>query len=178
MNEYIKQATDFLTKTNTTLVVEYLRHGKHFEDDKENRDIYECTLKRGDRQYMFEFGQSLNGSGFFYMRGKRRTEIDRKYLLAEYKKNLMHHIGIESARDFNPSNKSDYIHYPKEPNAYDIFACMQKYDIGTFEDFCTEFGYDTDSKKAEKIYKAVEHEYIKLCSLFSPEEMEELQEIQ
>lgn len=52
--------------------------------------------------------------------------------------------------------------YP-QPSSYDLLACLTKYDPGTFEDFCNEFGYDTDSKKAEKIYKAVVNEYAGLC---------------
>lgn len=41
------------------------------------------------------------------------------------------------------------------PTAYDILACLTKGDPGTFEDFCWGYGYDTDSRKAERIYKAV-----------------------
>ena len=39
----------------------------------------------------------------------------------------------------------------KIPDAYSLFACMQKYDPGTFEDFCGDFGYDTDSRRAEVV---------------------------
>jgi len=42
-----------------------------------------------------------------------------------------------------------------EPSAYDVISCVQKYDVGTFEDFCHEFGYEEDSRKAERIYRAV-----------------------
>lgn len=64
------------------------------------------------------------------------------------------------------------------PTAYDILTCLQKSDVGSFDDFCSEFGYDTDSKKAEKIYKAVCEEYTNLCRLFSHEQLENMQEIQ
>lgn len=68
-----------------------------------------------------------------------------------------------------------------EPTEYDILSCMQKYDVGTFEDFVSEFGYeiyDTEERKrAKKIYKAVCREYNALCRLFTPEEIEELAEI-
>ncbi len=30
------------------------------------------------------------------------------------------------------------------PTAYDILACLTKYEVGTFDDFCSNFGYDTD----------------------------------
>ncbi len=63
----------------------------------------------------------------------------------------------------------------KTPDLYSVLACLQKYEVGTFENFCGDFGYDEDSRTAEKTYKAVSKEYDKLCSLFSNEELEILQ---
>ena len=54
----------------------------------------------------------------------------------------------------------------QEPSAYDILACITKNDPGTFEDFCSEFGYDTDSRKAEKVYKAVVREWKGISRVF------------
>jgi hypothetical protein len=65
----------------------------------------------------------------------------------------------------------------KEPTAYDVLASVEKYDIGTFEDFCNEFGYDTDSRNAEKTYKAVKEQYTQFCTLFNDSEMELMAEI-
>ncbi len=53
----------------------------------------------------------------------------------------------------------------KTPTPYDVLACLQKYDVGTFEDFCGEFGYDEDSRNAEKIYKAVCKEWANIQNL-------------
>lgn len=64
-----------------------------------------------------------------------------------------------------------------EPTLYDVLACLQKYEVGTFEDFCGEFGYDEDSRSAKKIYKAVLREYANMERLFTEEELEILQEI-
>jgi hypothetical protein len=63
------------------------------------------------------------------------------------------------------------------PNAYDVLACLQKYEVSSFEDFCYDFGYNTDSRKAEKTYKAVLKEYKNVYRLFS-DVMEQLDEIQ
>ena len=65
----------------------------------------------------------------------------------------------------------------EEPTMYDILTCLQKYDVGTFEDFCGDFGYDTDSRRAEKIYTAVCKEYEAVDRLFH-DIIDELQEIQ
>ena len=64
------------------------------------------------------------------------------------------------------------------PSEYDVLACLEKYDVGTFEDFCSEFGYDEDSRTAERIYIAVIKEYKDLTRIFTAEQMEELSEIQ
>lgn len=63
------------------------------------------------------------------------------------------------------------------PTAYDVLASIQKSDPGTFEDFCGDFGYDTDSRKGEKIYKAVADEYKNVSRLFTETELAELMNI-
>ena len=65
----------------------------------------------------------------------------------------------------------------EKPTNYDILSCLQKYDVGSFDDFCSEFGYDEDSRKAEKTYNAVCKEYDNVCKIWSEEEIELLQEI-
>jgi hypothetical protein len=62
------------------------------------------------------------------------------------------------------------------PTAYDVLACLTNYDPGDFANFCASYGYDEDSRKAEKIYKAVLKEWAGVERLFS-DVIEELQEI-
>jgi hypothetical protein len=64
-------------------------------------------------------------------------------------------------------------HNGAEPTAYDVLACLTKYEVGTFKDFCAEFGYerfnDYDCKtnmESYKTYKAVKSEYKKVCEMF------------
>ena len=66
-----------------------------------------------------------------------------------------------------------------KPTEYDILACLEKYDVGTFEDFVNEFGYESYNLRcAKRIYKAVTHEYNDLCRCFTEEQLESLREIQ
>lgn len=76
--------------------------------------------------------------------------------------------------NFGQSIKKD----ANEPTTYDILTCLQKYEVGTFENFCGDFGYDEDSRKAEKIYKAVCKEFTNMKKLFSNEELKVLALIQ
>lgn len=177
-SEYDIQAEKFLEKTGTTIDIKFLKHDKHFADDKEERDIYDVKLKRKNRSMTITFGNSLNDSGFKLITvintrnipigdSSRQRFIDSPNLLRRH---------IEQHIKFNLGNK-DKIKLPVAPNAYSILACLTKYDPETFEDFCSEFDYNTDSRKAEETYNAVKEEWLKVCSLFSDEELSELQEI-
>ncbi len=63
------------------------------------------------------------------------------------------------------------------PSAYDVLACLTKSYPGTFEDFASDFGYDTDSRKAEAVYNAVVKEWRKVERFFTTDDLAELQEI-
>ena len=63
------------------------------------------------------------------------------------------------------------------PVAYDVLAAITKTDPGSFEDFCDELGYDSDSRKAEATYKAVKAEWEKVNLFFALDEIEALEEI-
>lgn len=58
-------------------------------------------------------------------------------------------------------------------NAFYCFVSDALSGLESFESFCGEFGYDTDSRKAEKIYKACKRDYAKFerVSGFSDDEM-------
>lgn len=153
MNEYQKQALDFLKKTNTTIEITYLKTGKYFPDDTKERDIYQFTIKRGNTEYTANFGQSIVCSGKWLEDG--RKPVHKKQLFGDYKKNKEYSV----------------------PNEYDILACLTTYDPGSFKDFCDEFGY-TDPPTAYETYQAVIKEYQGVCSIWNPGEREQLAEIQ
>lgn len=66
----------------------------------------------------------------------------------------------------------------RKPSAYDILTCLTKNDPGTFSNFCAEFGYDDDIRKAETIYQLVQKEWEQVSAFFTALELEQLQEIQ
>jgi len=63
------------------------------------------------------------------------------------------------------------------PSDYDILSCITKSDPGIFNEFCANYGYDDDSRKAEKIYFDVQKEWSNVNRLFSDKEIEQLNEI-
>jgi hypothetical protein len=68
-----------------------------------------------------------------------------------------------------------------KPTEYDILACLQKYEVGSFEDFVSEFGYDIefpiDKQRVKRIYNAVIREYESVRRCFTEEQIEALWEI-
>lgn len=68
----------------------------------------------------------------------------------------------------------------KDPTPYDVLACISG-DIhfpAIFADFCDEYGYDADSISALQTFRRMDRFGKRLREFFTPEEIEELQEIQ
>lgn len=170
-SKYDEAGELFVKETGIEMTVEFKENGYHFDSDKETRDIYDITIKRNGREYSFNFGQSIADSGFYVKIGVNKYDIDRKYLESKDIKSIVKRM------NWNFDSKLDKIHYPKKPNAYTIFSCLKKHDPESFENFCSEFGYDTDSKRADKTYNAVLDEWLNLQRIFTNEEMEAMAEI-
>lgn len=180
MENYSKQAKDFLSKTNTTFKATFLKYDKHFDSDTEKRDIYKITLKRGNREYIFNFGQSISCSmqwtpNSIYAKNQLH-KLGFPRLMGETKINMLR---CEKLPLFG-WNSNDFIKNKNfsEPTEYDVLACLVKYDPETFEDFCFSYGYNEDSIKAYKVYESVVNEWNNVAMLWSELEIEELQEIQ
>jgi hypothetical protein len=71
----------------------------------------------------------------------------------------------------------------EEPTLETVLECLVGDAAGvndstTFEEWANEYGYDTDSRKAESTYKAVMQEATKLKKLLGPEAYKEMFEIE
>lgn len=136
MNEYVKQAQDFLKSCNATMQITYtgIDTNKDWEG-KELRNTYSVTITTPKGSMKIKFWDSIY--------------------------NTEHAI---------------------KPTEYDILACLEKYDVGTIDDFVYEFGLEVhewaDVKRIENTYNAVVKEYQDLCRCFTPEQIEAMQEIQ
>ena len=152
MNEYIKQATEFLQKTYAKMKIEYVGLAVNKEwKEKQKRCLYEITLTSPRGSMIFDFWDSI-----------RNTEIKTMPFDA---------YNVQANKELAAKTKAAV------PSVYDVLACLQKCDPGTFENFCSDYGYDEDSRTALRVYLAVQNEYTQLARLFTPEQMEELAEI-
>lgn len=64
------------------------------------------------------------------------------------------------------------------PTEYDILCCLDGVIYDSFTEFCDSFGYDTDSRSAHKIYKAVNKQAKQLNILFTQDQLDQLSEVQ
>lgn len=106
--------------------------------------------------------------------GIRGSNIDDIY--ARIRKRISDFIkeAETETETFNTEQAETIVH----PSAYDVLTCLTKSDPGDFENFCSEYGYDTDSRSAMRTYKSVRKEWQNVSKLFSETEIEQLQEIQ
>lgn len=67
------------------------------------------------------------------------------------------------------------------PTSYDVIACLNKYDVGSLEDFMFEYGFEIkergDFQKIMATYNGCCEEYHNLCKCFTKEQMEIMREI-
>jgi len=72
-----------------------------------------------------------------------------------------------------------YGHNGKAPKVADVLDCLSSDASGfenarSFEDWCSEYGYDTDSRKAEKTFKTVEHQAKRLSNFLGSDAFQTL----
>lgn len=59
MNEYEKQAKEFCQKHKIKIMIEFLKNGLHFPDDRIPRNIYKFYIIRNKKVYTDNFAQSM-----------------------------------------------------------------------------------------------------------------------
>lgn len=114
-----------------------------------------------------EFKAEFLKHDFHFEEDKKPRDI---YLITLLRKNRSFKFNFGQSL----SNSSKKI----KPSPYDVLSCLTSSEVGTFKDFCGDFGYDEDSRRAEKTYNAVLKEWENIKMLYSDEEIEKLAEIQ
>jgi hypothetical protein len=157
---------EFLKNTPNSLLVEQAKlYQKNAEDNakEHNKILAEQLKKRVIWQSIYDVNavtlRGMNDEGSYIPLIQKAIQSKIEELKAE--------------RVFIDVPKED----AKEPTMYDVLTCLTKYDPGTFEDFCGDYGYDEDSRRAEKTYHAVVKEFEGMQRLFTSEELEILAEI-
>ena len=176
LNEYDAQAEKFLNDTGTTYQAEFREFAKKFNDDKHPRLIFTCTLTRGSRSYSCEYGASYKDTEDFF---KRFIRNDRKQSFRYPPKTIADEQDLKKMTIRGNFEFAKFVDFTKvtPPRAYELLACLTSFDPGSFEGFCASYGYDEDSRKAEKVYQAVKAEFQSLQALYNDKELSQLGEI-
>jgi len=167
---YQQNAIDFADKIGLEMTAIYTGHRARFS--KSITAFYSVTLTRKKRSYTFDFSTSINDSWQHREDGKFTWEpgLPNKLNLESFFKSELCHQDYPNWSYYN-------IHRTKKtPTLYDILACLTKYDPGSFKDFCSNYGYDEDSRKAFEVYIAVQKEWEQVNNLFH-DVLTELEEI-
>jgi len=151
MHDYNKQATDLLEK-----------FGVKFEYTNMGSEVSRVDPKRKNYRYIARF-----------IRPGKQVEFDFHGSIADYE---AAEIGVRTKGGFGYYLKKDK--NKRVLHAYDVLACLTKDNPGMFSDFCSEYGYEEDSRKAFSTYEDVCEEWKKVSSFFSASEIEELLEVQ
>ena len=170
MSEYHQQAEDFLKAIATEFSIVYLYTAPYFPDDKESRDVYQFTLKNARGMYSAKFGDSIRNT-------ERRIFASVLQPMFSVDRKVAAKLGFSiKIKDVLREEIIAVRH--RKPHAYDVLAGLTMYNGESFANFCAEFDYDTDSRKALGVYEAVQQEYDGVCKVFTPEQREQLAEIQ
>ena len=160
--DYQKQAIDFLQKYKIQISIEFESTRKYFSDDKVKRDVYNIVLIKENKKFEFNFGASIDSTE------KRRIALNANY--SDFRDN----------KKYSKFSRNELLKQAT-PTAYDVLACLQKYEIGDLDDFLNEFGYEIkkpgDLRKFQKIHLAVCDEWHNVSRFFTTQELNELREI-
>ena len=179
ISEYEKQASDLLAKFGITFSTELIGKDcpRFCEDAIAEKDMdkldtfprkshihgkhYRCTFQRVGHSK----GKEANG-----YTGSMSVDFWNSY--ADEEQNY----ACSGGRNM-PALASDYRLCDKyrgkrrtHVTAYDVLACLTKSEPGTFEEFCGEYGYSSDSMRAHGIWTAVRAEWRKVQGFFFPED--------
>lgn len=175
-SEYDIQAETFAEKIGLTMEVVYLGHYKRLSNYVTAN--WQVILRRGkNKPFTFEFSTSLNDSWrYFWEDGpnsfKHKQGLPPGLPESAYPKTSEHYtvaFGHKGRHRIEPTKQNP-------PTMYSVLAALTKYDPDTFENFCADYGYDEDSRKAFDVYLAVQKEWYEVRRIFH-DVLEELQEI-
>lgn len=168
--DYQNQARQFLNNCSATMSIVHVGKTKPTWDNR-NHNLYTCIIKTQRGQMTVNFHDSIHN-----------TEIC-DMTLGEYIEKCYGYRASDVP--YNIKGKADKELKAKKaearPTEYDVLACLQKYDVGSMDDFMHEFGYEIkcveDMTNFINTYNAVVKEYNDIRRCFTQEQIEAMWEI-
>ena len=173
-----------LDKYNFNFDYEFIPFSQSRNKDSEHKSLnYKVTLTRNSRNFTFDY---MMGSAHVphkglpvspatnYLKEMKRTVINRSCETGYQSKWCS---GLERIIPVTKKMNQQRI----TPENTDVLHCClldaEVLDHPDFESWAGDFGYDIDSRSAEKIYKECLASALQFRQLFKSEELEELREL-
>lgn len=169
MTEYQAQAKSFLANCKATMEINFVGREipSHWLGETKPHNKYQFTITTPKGKYTSYFWDSLHNTEVSEV--SERTYAQQKYKTSY---DCLRSHEKAKARAELVKLKANAI-----PTEYDILAAVEKYNYDSFSDFCSEFGYSTDSISARETFLACGEEYAGLRRIFTEEQMEKMREI-
>ena len=177
-SEYDIQAETFVKETNLNIKKIYTGHRFYFPGDKERRACFTIIVIRGNKSITFDYGNSIFKS-YMIKNWDNEKVISRKAYRPLNQRDLALKEVNEDLKRLGPGRYKLLTESETAPSDYTILAtmAMESQCPDTFEDFCSDYGYDLDSITARDIFL----KSLKIASdikrLFNDEELDLLREI-
>lgn len=173
MTDYQQKAIDFLAACNATMDIEFMCTDVNQNwNDNSKRNKYRFTITTPRGKMSGDFWDSIHNTEITLMKLN-------DYSIKTYR---MKAECLSYSEKVKAVKALDKLIKDAKPTPYDILACLEKYEVGTMNDFFDEFGYEIHSAddmfSFMNTYNAVVKEYRDLCRIFTPEQMEMLREIE
>ena len=166
--EYAENPEIFTTVYNSTKITFFDTGIKtYFPEDKEKRQTLKVNIKRNNKTISFSFGMSIHDTEILHYSGSR-TRSKHNYTLNK----IINCYDIAHSKGKQEHDKE--INKILKNLPYSIYACIgsEYFCPDTFEDFCSEYGYNDDSIKALELFKKCLKQANNLKTIFTEEEIE------
>lgn len=180
-NDYQGQGTAFLEATGTTMkVVEAVPQAaaEWAKDDEHHGVKYVITLTNSRHSYTFDYWGSVFHSDKLARAIVCDTNRDNMspdyFLIKDFLKDNGKKAPLNS---FGLPRLAALVREVIAPSAYDVLVCLHPMQADTFEEWCSEFGYDNDSIRAERTYRACVQQDRAMLRMFTNEQLQALEEI-
>jgi hypothetical protein len=186
MEDYEKQSQEFLSATNSTLTVKLSdkQTAPLWAKNEKHGYKYDIELVNARGSYKFSFWDSIANAGYidalnFIKNSQLGENRTNEYYKAQDLLKSKNALGLKSGLSMMRA-RTKYNEYIDElkPSAYSVLACLSVDYSDDFADFCSMYGYDTDSITAKKTYEAVIEQDRQLRRMFTLEELDMLQQVQ
>lgn len=170
MNEYTLQAKRFLENCNAQMTINYMGlRNSNWDDELHDFYMVNIVTPKGTMTVNFYdslYNTQLNNLSFDKLYEKRTNHYYDSLQLHERTKFIKQ---IKKERE------------ERKVTEYDILSSLEKYDVGSMDEFKQEFGYEINNAKDLtnfiNTYNAVVEQYRDICRCFTTKQIEALREI-